>query len=137
MNRPHLIYPILICLLFAGCGDEDGRLSLTGTVTLDQQPLASGSIVFIPIGGGPSTGCSIENGKFQIPAERGPAEGNYRVEIVSYKSTGEMIDDPDLPGLKVEQKRQILPDRYNKESELSLQVNAETAENAQFTLTSD
>ena len=137
MTRLYRYLPIFICLLLVGCGGNDGRLPLSGTVTLNGQALASGSIVFVPLGGGPATGGSIEGGKFQIPAARGPVAGNYRVEIVSYESTGEMLDDPDLPGQKVEQRRQIIPDRYNKQSELSLQVTAETAKNAEFPLTSE
>ena len=49
----------------------------------------------------------------------------------------EMVDDPDLPGLKVENRRQIIPARYNNQSDLTLSVTAETAKSASFTLTSD
>ena len=59
-----------ICLIFvviAGCGSDRPPLApLTGTVTLDGEPVQYGGLMFSPVDGGrPSVGGSNEKGEFE------------------------------------------------------------------------
>lgn len=68
--------------LVAGCGGPAGpaRTPVTGTVTLDGQPLKQGEIRFDPVDGkGPSDGAPIKDGAFTIQA----TAGEKKVVIVS------------------------------------------------------
>ena len=108
-----------------GCGGESlDRVPVSGTVTLDGSPLPSGSIRFHPLGDGQSAGGSIEAGAFSIPQADGPAPGEYRVEVVSFQPTGRQIPDPDSPGQTKEEQEQVIPQRYNRQSELTASVSA-------------
>ncbi len=129
-NRHRLRGMILIgwfgAALLSGCGGSDvGRVGVSGTVTLDGQPLESGAILFLPKGAGPSAGTQIENGRFSIARGDGPSPGDYRVEIRSFRGTGRMVPDDDLPGQMVEFREQIIPARYNDASDLEATLSAD------------
>ena len=79
-----------------GCGRDDGRQAVSGTVRLDGSSLERGLINFRPLNGtqGPSAGEAVEEGRFRIPAEAGLMPGTYEVTIIAMKETGRVIDDP-------------------------------------------
>jgi len=60
-------------LTVAGCGGvNDGRVSITGSVTLDGKPLDGGTIAFIGGGGGAlATASTNKEGKFQMQVALG------------------------------------------------------------------
>ena len=115
-------------LLLCGCGEAEkpqDKGNLKGTVTLDGKPLATGRISFIDENSQPRREylSAIENGEFQCHAP--PRE--MRVEIRSFKMPpNPSIDDPPYP--------QILPARYNDESELTADL--KTGKPVSFKLTS-
>lgn len=63
----------LLVLVSAGCGKSNplGRQAVTGTISLNGQPLEHGTIEFSPQGEGTASGAVIENGSFSIPADKG------------------------------------------------------------------
>ena len=65
---PLLLSLPLLAVVSAGCGDNDGRLSISGTVKLDGKLLPEGSIKFLPIAGtgGPTAGGTIEEGSLTL-----------------------------------------------------------------------
>ena len=67
----------LCLLLLAGCRSQSDRSSLEGTVTLNGQPLAEGSIALRPLPGtrGPTAGGKITNGTFAIVSGTGNVRG--------------------------------------------------------------
>src|SRR6185295_10982512 len=70
-------------LIFIGCGNS-GLLAVSGTVTLDGQPLQQGTIHFAPIDGqAPSQAAMIDGGSFSTQLHR----TNYKVQIFSPKPT--------------------------------------------------
>ena len=79
-----------------GCGRSDMRQPITGTVTIDVQPLGDGAVNFRPAAGtvGPSTGGPVHQGKFSVPAENGLVPGTYVVTVLAVKKTGRMVQDP-------------------------------------------
>ncbi len=80
-----LLVGLLACLC-TGCGDNDGRVSVSGEVLFDGKPLEDGNITF----GGPMGAAGsgkIANGKFQLSEsgdEPGVQPGNYDVLISSW-----------------------------------------------------
>lgn len=108
----------LTCLLlFCGCSDDaEKTYPVTGTVTLDGQPLPEGNIQFVPLDGkhGAEPGV-IKDGKFELSA----IQGQKRVEI----SAAKIIPGSSLRGAGGEPvPEEYLPQRYNASSELTADV---------------
>ena len=89
--------------------------TVTGTVRLDNKPLATGSIAWIPIEGtpGPGGGGGINNeGKYEI--KRGLRPGRYRVEIRSTRTLpGRKVLNPTIPTELVDEEVSVIAERYN------------------------
>ncbi|MEX1042636.1 MAG: hypothetical protein WDZ51_18525 [Pirellulaceae bacterium] len=117
----------LLCLaaiaMCVGCGgvDGNGRNRVSGTVTLDGQPIPNGMISFEPDFNKGNTGpqgiAPIHEGRFDTnsPGGRGIIGGPHRVRIEGYR--GEAPDpqlaDPSVPG-----NIQILIKNYETEIDL-------------------
>jgi hypothetical protein len=121
----------------AGCGTSNplGRKAVSGTVTLDGAPLASGSIEFTPLGGGVSSGAVIDGGKYEIPAESGLPPGKYRVSIVDNPPAaplppGHMPGD-DLPP----QPKPRVPASWNQNSTHEVEVTEQGPNRFDFSIT--
>ncbi|WP_145346329.1 hypothetical protein [Rosistilla ulvae] len=122
-----------LALLF-GCEHSElpvqsGMTIVFGTVTIDQQPLDYGQISFIPSDPGDH---HVPDGEFIAAIEAGRFEieilpGTHRVEIVKNEGL-----DPDVPG----QIRQVLPERYNVDSELVATVEMNPSTELAFALAS-
>jgi hypothetical protein len=119
----------LSAFLLGGCGSRQPGVKISGTVTLDNQPLPSGSIKFfygdqIPAGIG-----EITTGRFEcycLP------KGELRVEITDVRAAQQADKAAGLGVPKI----QYLPKRYNAESKLTAYVTESTTEEFQFKLTS-
>jgi hypothetical protein len=116
-----LLLPIMFAVALAGCARETSHGTLSGTVTLDGAPLASGLIRFIPADGQtPSADATISEGKFtaKVPV------GEKRISISAPKVVGQrkLYETPDSPTADVVD--ELLPARYNARSELTLTVTA-------------
>lgn len=135
--RLHLAVACTVAALAAGCGGRaDGipREPVSGTVSLDGQPLESGSITFLPEGSGPSAGGPIQGGSFTLPRADGPAPGPHRVEVMAIRPTGRKVPNPDDPGQMIEETYNAVPPRYNLRSELTAEVKAGAENKFDFTL---
>jgi hypothetical protein len=128
----------------AGCGGEEAvdnlpRQAVSGSVTLDGKPLASGSIQFVPAGAaegsaggvGVTAGAKIENGRYEIDRGHGPVPGTYKVAINSAPVTPtEPAKDTSVsPGGRRDAKarakempKETLPAKYNSKTTLEAQV---------------
>jgi len=109
---------ICVCLiLLSGCDGGPATGTVTGQVFLDGKPLEKGSIRFQPQEG-PTAGKEIVNGQFAAQVPVGPA----RVEIYAVKVVGQRpaYDAPDSP--MVDMVKDIIPARYNTQSELTTEV---------------
>ncbi len=114
-----------------GCGSSS-RNALQGSVTLDGEPVKTGTISFLPAAGtsGNSSGGEIKDGKYSIPAEVGLQPGEYRVTINARIATGRKIRDPQIGELFDE----MHPARYKQMGKLKITIPAEGDE-ASFELT--
>jgi hypothetical protein len=123
-------------MTLVGCGESGpARVGVSGSVSLDEQAL-NGDILFIPEGAGQSARGKVENGVFSVPQQRGLTPGKYRVEIVAYQPTGKQLPDTDVPGGMTDELRQVVPARYNRQSELVVDIDAEGADQLTFKLQS-
>jgi hypothetical protein len=131
---------ILVAAAVAGCGEaSDGidRQPVSGSITLDGKPLA-GDVTFIPIGNGTSAGGTIADGAFSIARTAGPSPGLYRVEISSVQPTGRSIPDRDgPPGSTTEERKNVVPGRYNVNSQLRAEVKKDGPNTFSFEIKSE
>ena len=112
-------------LLGAGCNGNSGRAKIHGKVTLDGQPVPSGSIAFIPTDGkGQTAGAMINNGAYEaeVPV------GAMRVEIHYPKVVGKrkLYDTPDSP--TVDRTEEQIPPNYNSQSQLTESITKKSSE---------
>ncbi len=132
-------FSLLVILLggtVAVCGCRSARepgQEVRGTVTLDGKPLSSGSVVLVPAQGtrGPKCYALVQQGRFHIPASRGPFPGTYRVEVYSAVQLRVPLPEveqaqPDPPG-----EPPVAP-RFNTQSQLTVTISPE--EPAELTL---
>lgn len=119
------VFAISLCCVFGvfspGCSKEATQGVVTGTVTLDGQPLKAGTIRFDAADGrAAATDASIIDGKFTAKV----TPGDKRVTITSPKVTGKkkMYDTPDSPVFDVTEEQ--IPRRYNAQTDLKLTVKA-------------
>jgi len=110
--------PLLLCtawlvLASTGCSDplKDKRGEVSGTVTLDGQPVAKGEIRFIPNGAnsGPSTGGPITDGKYHIGYKTGPAVGSNEVQFDGTRLTGKKVT---IKGSELDERVDVFPTKY-------------------------
>ncbi|MGC4007383.1 MAG: hypothetical protein QM811_31370 [Pirellulales bacterium] len=82
------------CLAFLGCGNAEGLVPVSGTVTIDGQPLKMGNIRFVPEKGRPSGGTIDENGRYtmtsRVPGD-GVSAGTLMVEVTSNTAKGKTV----------------------------------------------
>ncbi len=106
----------------ASCGGS-GLIPVSGVVTLDGQPLAEGTIHFAPAdGSGPSQAAVIREGKYSTEL----SATNYNVQIFAPKPSkivAKLDENGPGGGPRVEE---LLPPRYNVQSELTLNVSGPT-----------
>ena len=77
---------LMIVSFVSGCGDNDGRVAVTGEVNFDGKPLEEGNITFGGSQGAAGAG-KIVNGKFTLSesgSEQGVQPGTYDVLISSW-----------------------------------------------------
>ena len=133
-------------LLLAGCdggsNDSQPRAAVQGTVLLDDVPLETGVINFIPTGAtkGPMTTAPIQAGKFSLPDDLGPLVGTHRVEIESCDLGGLALDDESaIQRLKQQKVKHIkvikIPAVYNRQSQLQADIQADADNQLGYRLT--
>ena len=123
-SRFCLVFLIALAAVAAdGCGRSRSP-SLHGKVTLDGEPVANGSIVFLPsTSDGPRAAAAIEGGNYTVPASAGLAAGTYRVEINWRQPTGRKLPSAD-PGIEMDETKEAIPSKYNADSTLTAELTA-------------
>ena len=116
----------LVSLLGCGGGNAKSGSPVSGNVTLDGSPLDYGTISFSSIDDPKLEGsaATIQDGKYQIPADNGLPPGKYRVSI-SAPSGGPTSSDPNEAMAQASQPTvERVADRYNKQTELEATITA-------------
>jgi len=118
---------VSVSLLLAGCGGAapPELVEINGSVTYQSEPVKDGVIKFIPTqsSGAPRRSAEIKEGVYSATGRGALGIGTYKVEILAYK--GDPPDTKSYPvsdaaSEKIQRKPrvQILPDKYNKSSEI-------------------
>jgi hypothetical protein len=85
MHHLNRLFWLTVLISVSACRNDDGRrrVEVRGKVTYQDAPVERGLITFRPASGsrGPAAGTGIVDGKFLIPAEKGPIAGPYEVEV--------------------------------------------------------
>ncbi|MDC0935309.1 hypothetical protein OAS39_03405 [Pirellulales bacterium] len=119
-----LTLALFMCSL--GCSRKErwNKVVVSGEISHQGQPLELGRIRFIPADGsqGPITVEKVEGGHYTTESTNGVPVGTLRVEITGYDPE-EYKNAPTGPGAPPV--RQLLSDKYNRESELTISLESE------------
>ena len=134
---------LVLCGALAGCGgpsDELPREAISGKVSLDGQPLATGVIQFRPTSSEPApAGAQIKDGAFSIPRNEGPTPGNYKV-VINAAGEAKALSAAESSGEKAIKRGglapELIPPQYNSNSTLTAKVEAGKANTFEFALKS-
>jgi hypothetical protein len=115
-----------LAAMLTGCTADNplDRQPLSGTVTVNKQPLTSGSISFEPAEpGGIASGAVVSEGAFSLDTEHGLPAGRYRVRI---NAAGDDSAPADLlPGAPAPPAKELIPAKWNRRSEEFVEVTSE------------
>jgi hypothetical protein len=93
---------VLLSLAMAGligCNKNDGKVEVTGKVTLTGSPMREGVLELDPLEGqGTKSGALIKNGEYKIPGDKGLQPGRYRVRITSGDGVTNVVKEEDVAG---------------------------------------
>lgn len=125
-------------IAITGCGggaDVPDLGRVTGTITLDGDPLDGATVEFVPQSGRPSSAITDDNGYYTLrysATTNGALPGKHNVSIRSARDG--VSAEGEQAG--VEGRKELLPERYHEKSELVFTVEP-GANTADFDLTSD
>ncbi len=146
--RDRLVPGCICVVLFSlpaitGCNENGRALApVSGLITLDGKPLSGGSIVCQPLappgsiiaGKGSGAYCDAD-GRFQLETldgRPGAVVGEHRVRIYGPRTQQAAVSDGDGGRAKA---RELVPKKYNHNTELTLTVPEEGTAEANFNLT--
>ena len=124
-----LVLPVRLAFLLAGAlmagcsGSGPERYEVSGSVTFAGAKVAEGTIALVPIENteGPKVGTNIQQGQYHIDRSGRPVAGRHRVEISSFRKTGEQVAN--MGGQMIDNKANELPPKYSgKTSELVVEI---------------
>ncbi|MFG0332897.1 MAG: hypothetical protein ACF8TS_05995 [Maioricimonas sp. JB049] len=120
----------VVAALVSGCGGgSDGRVTASGTVSLDGQPLPDGSVTFFDENGGSAGVGIIENGRFSVSeasSSTGIQPGTYKVAVQSWESEpGAVTDEGEI----IVEGTSRIPEKYNSSETSGLTAEVGEGEN--------
>ncbi len=126
--RPAVMLTALLTAMIAGCssqGDTPALGDVSGVVMLDGKPLDQAMVTFRPVSGGRmSYGRTDDDGYYTIlfdPKASGAIVGSHQVTITSAVSASP-DDEGESAGPPVSARKELLPAKYHKQSELTADV---------------
>jgi len=138
--RPTWIFGVA-ALVACGCAPTSPLRGVQGTVTLEREPVASGTIEFTPVNGtkGAPAGAAVENGSYLVPQAHGVrVGGTYKVSIVAMKKTGRKVEGfGGKDGKPLDEFAKYIPDEYNSASKLTVRVTDDPVNHIDFPLKKD
>jgi len=112
--------PILLCLLWAGCGSEGDLARVKGRVTLNGEPLEAATVTFQPTadGGAPSAGQTDAKGRYELMFTFDTPGAMPGEHVVSITTAGTDFDEA---GNELERPERV-PAKYNRNTTLERTV---------------
>ena len=89
--RAAFLSTALVAVLFAGCDNRPERVPVSGTVTIDGQPVEHGQIMVVPTGMRPAYGDLGPGGKFTLTTfedDDGVVPGTHKVTVSATEPQG-------------------------------------------------
>jgi hypothetical protein len=127
---------VTLLLAAAGCGSPD-RVAVSGTVTLNGQPVTNATIQFFRVGEtAPAGGAVVTDGKYELPARPGLPPGTYAVSISSPigSGSGSLTAVPGAASTPATGFKDRVPAKYNTDTELRADVTAKGPNKFDFEL---
>ena len=119
MQRIDFIMMAMALLFISGCGESGPEMfEVTGMATVNGEPIPLGTITFVSSDGKRSDGAEITDGEFTFTSNA----GKKRVEITGSKEKAGAKPVKNLDDDQFVPRESIVPDRYNKRSELTAEV---------------
>lgn len=120
----------VLVVAVAGCGSSDDQMetsSVTGTVTYDGKPVATGTVMFTPVGGGPpATGQIQEDGTYQLRTYEegdGAVFGEHKVTITALDMGSGLPED------MATEPKPLVPEKYGRDTTSGLTATVASGEN--------
>jgi hypothetical protein len=125
------VYFLATAVIFStttGCGPKSDMGRVHGKVTLDGQPLASGTIVTLPPAGRGATGI-IQNGEFDLKTsgKEGAVPGTHKVSISA-------TEQPQGAGPEAPVGKSLVPDKYSNPDSSGLTIDVKAGQTVTPTL---
>lgn len=116
MSRARISTLMLVCLgpilaSTVACRPSPKTATVSGTVTIDGQPLADGVVTFRPLADtpGPEFSGEVARGTYRVAIPVRP--GAYAVDVRSWKKSGQKVTSPF--GVEVEETVPWLPESFS------------------------
>ena len=109
--------------LWTGCGkDTNGRVGVSGTITLKGEPLDSGTIQFAATDGSLLTGATINDGEYEVPATQGLLPGTYTVRVSSVEEAATAEAAPGESRAAEARNKELIPAEFNVNSNVKAEI---------------
>jgi hypothetical protein len=120
LSKAPLVAIVLAAFMALGCGSSHPDLApVSGRVTLDGEPVFEAEVLFQPQEKrSPSTGTTDRDGRYELYYKRGVKGAAIGPHIVQIEMDTEIVDEDGKP----KRRKQAIPARYNKQTELRREV---------------
>lgn len=130
MNKKIFVSALALCVcafVLVGCGQKGPKkVAVSGTITVDGEPIDVGAVKFDSLDGGMSDGCKIKDGKFECEMTTG--EKKVTVTAAS-KVVGQFEPDPVLnPGVMADQVESLDLSVFKQEQKITVEKKGQTFE---------
>lgn len=129
-----LVFAGAVLLGFAGCSGQKGpkKVSVSGEVTLDGNPIPDGEVIFRPTDGeGTPAAGKIKDGKYTLECTPGPK----KVTVTAMRSVAGAKGGKLETGEEAVNVEQYIPKKYNDKTELTADVGDSNQSGVDFPLT--
>jgi len=116
-----------LILFLAGCNRSSLEADVSGTVTLDDQPIGPGVVVFARAGGGsPAIGTIDAGGRYRLKTSRetGLAAGTYHVSVSIRERPVDI-----QPGERPPPGKLLIPEKYAQSATSGLEFEVQSGRN--------
>ncbi|HBE68043.1 MAG TPA: hypothetical protein DDW52_07820 [Planctomycetaceae bacterium] len=112
-----------LVVVFTGCDAGVQRHAVSGTLTIDGEPVDDVTIVFTPVGEGLSGAAEVFEGEFACGEVGGPSKGMHNIRISPNEAEMEEVEE-DLGELKAPRKPKV-PLKYQRLGGLQVEITGE------------
>lgn len=130
MNKKIFVSALALCVcafVLVGCGPKGPKkVAVSGTITVDGEPIDVGAVKFDSLDGGMSDGCKIKDGKFECEMTTGEKKV---VVTAASKVVGQFEPDPVLnPGVMADQVESMDLTVFKQEQKITVEKKGQTFE---------